>query len=165
VRKVIAIGVSALLLVFLLTGCTSGASPSTQTQDNGQATSSGQSDSATSNATDNAADNTAQTGSYSTITAEEAKQMMDSGQPYILLDVRTEQEYQQQRIDGATLIPLNELSARAATELPDKDIAIIVYCRSGARSSSAAQMLASMGYTNVHDLGGISNWPYGTVSG
>jgi len=98
------------------------------------------------------------------ITPAQAKAMMDNGSPYILVDVRTEAEYRDKRIDGAILIPDYEIAASAADKLPDKNAVIIVYCRSGARSSRACQVLAGMGYTNIYDLGGIMSWPYATVS-
>jgi len=103
--------------------------------------------------------------SYQKITAVKAKEMMDSGEPYILLDVRTESEYAQMRIDGALLIPAAEIRVRAADELPDKSALILVYCRSGGRSAAATRELVGMGYTNVYDFGGILSWPYDTVSG
>ena len=101
---------------------------------------------------------------YHKINAEEAKAMMDSGEPYFLLDVRTVEEYTEKRIDGAVLIPDYEID-RAAAELPDQSALILVYCRSGRRSANAANALISMGYTNVYDFGGISDWPYDTIGG
>jgi len=101
---------------------------------------------------------------YHKITAGEAKDIMDAGDPYILLDVRTAEEYQESHIDGAQLLPSGELADRAASELPDQQAVILVYCRSGARSAGAAKALVAMGYTNVYDMGGIIDWPYGTVS-
>ncbi|MCL2735360.1 MAG: rhodanese-like domain-containing protein [Propionibacteriaceae bacterium] len=105
------------------------------------------------------------TGGYQTITAQQAKQMMDQGGSYVLLDVRTQQEYSQQHIDGAILIPDTQVSSQAATTIPDKSTVIFVYCRTGVRAANASKALASMGYTHVYDMGGIVNWPYGTVSG
>jgi phage shock protein E len=76
----------------------------------------------------------------------------------ILLDVRTPEEWLQDgHIEGATLIPLQELTRRAAVELP-KDAEIIVYCRNGNRSAQAADYLARSGYSNISDMGGIINW-------
>jgi len=102
---------------------------------------------------------------YQKISAKEAKQMMDEGGDFILLDVRTAEEFAEKRIAGAILIPDFEIAARAAAELTDKDARILVYCRSGRRSALAAQALADLGYTNVYDFGGITSWPYETVSG
>jgi len=102
---------------------------------------------------------------YHKISAKEAKEMMDSTENYILLDVRTESEYKDKRIDGAVLIPDYEIKDRAESELPDKNAVIFVYCRSGSRSRGASNALVDMGYTNVYDIGGIIDWPYDTVSG
>jgi rhodanese-related sulfurtransferase len=102
---------------------------------------------------------------YQTISADRAKALMDSGESYILLDVRTDEEFADKHIDGAVLIPDYEIKSRAESELPDKGAAILVYCRSGRRSAGAARELADMGYTNVYDFGGIIDWPYETVKG
>lgn len=104
-------------------------------------------------------------GHYEAITAEQGKTMMDDGEPFILVDVRTEAEYQEKRIDRSLLIPDDEIAARAETELPDKNARIIVYCRSGVRAEGAAKNLANLGYTQVYTIGGILSWPYDTVSG
>ena len=100
---------------------------------------------------------------YAKISAQHAKSMMDEGKSYILLDVRTDAEYKEIRIEGAILIPDTEIKDRAESELPDKDALILVYCRSGRRSASAANELVSMGYSNVYDFGGILDWPYETT--
>lgn len=101
---------------------------------------------------------------YKRISPEDAKKMLDENSDAVLLDVRTESEYNEQRIDGALLLPNNEIEDRAAELLPDKDALILVYCRSGRRSKQAALELLSMGYTNVYDFGGIMSWPYDVVS-
>ena len=100
---------------------------------------------------------------YVNITAEEAKQIMDSEEGYIILDVRTQEEYDQGHIPGAILIPNTEIEAKAADLLPDKEQLILVYCRSGRRSKLAAQSLAALGYTNIREFGGILDWPYEVV--
>ena len=102
----------------------------------------------------------AQAASYEQITQEEAKQIMDTTNGYILLDTRTQEEYDQSHIPGALLIPHTEIAQRAADELPDKDQLILVYCRSGNRSKQASEVLAELGYTNVKEFGGINTWPY-----
>lgn len=94
------------------------------------------------------------------ITAEEAKQIMDNEQGYIILDVRTQEEYDEGHIPGAILIPNTEIETRAEAALPDKDQLILVYCRSGRRSKLAAEALAELGYTNIKEFGGILDWPY-----
>jgi rhodanese-related sulfurtransferase len=105
------------------------------------------------------------TGSYQTITAARAKEMMDSGKPFILLDVRTEDEHNEKRIDGSILISDYEIADKAEGVLTDKDATIIVYCRIGRRSALAAAELVNMGYTDVYDFGGIIDWPYDMVKG
>lgn len=99
------------------------------------------------------------------ISAEQAKEMMDSDEPYILLDVRTDAEYAEAHIPGAKLLTNTEIAERAEAELPNKDATIIVYCRSGGRSAAAAQELLNMGYTKIYDMGGILSWPYETANG
>ena len=94
------------------------------------------------------------------ITAEEAKQIMDSQEGYIILDVRSQEEFDQGHIPGAILIPDTEINARAEEVLPDKDQLILVYCRSGRRSKLAAADLAELGYINIKEFGGIIDWPY-----
>ena len=103
-------------------------------------------------------------GVYQKISAEQAKAKMDAGEPYVLLDVRTEEEFRGQRIEGAVLIPDYEIGDRAESELPDKSALILIYCRSGRRSANAANELIGMGYGNVYDFGGIIDWPYDTIS-
>lgn len=109
-------------------------------------------------------DNT-KTAKYHKISAEQAKEMMSDTDEYILLDVRTDKEFKEKRIDRAILIPDYEIESRAADELPNKDSLILIYCRSGRRSEIAAKKLVKMGYTNVYDFGGIIDWPYDTVGG
>lgn len=98
------------------------------------------------------------------ISAQEAHRMMSELKDYVLLDVRSDKEYRQGRIDGAYLISDNEITDRAEKELPDKNKAILVYCRSGGRSAKAAAELIRLGYKNVYDFGGIIHWPFATVS-
>ena len=100
------------------------------------------------------------TAKYTDITVEEAKEIIEAGN-VILVDVRTQEEYSEKHIDGAILIPNETITDSQPAELPDKDADILVYCRSGKRSSEAAKKLADMGYTNVYNmLGGINEWPY-----
>ena len=99
---------------------------------------------------------------YMNITAEEAKQIMDSEEGYIILDVRTQEEYDQGHIPGAIVISHEKISEKAEEVLTDKDQLILVYCRSGRRSKLAAEALVELGYTNIKEFGGIIDWPYGT---
>ena len=94
------------------------------------------------------------------ITADEAKEIMDSASEYIILDVRTDEEFIEGHIPGAILIPDYEITASANAMLPNKDQLILVYCRSGRRSKLAAETLSELGYTNVKEFGGIIDWKY-----
>ena len=101
--------------------------------------------------------------SYDQISGAEAKALMDSESGYIIIDARTQEEYDQGHIPGAILIPEYEIADRAEKELPDKNQLILVYCRSGRRSKIAAEELVKLGYTNVKEFGGIIDWEYETV--
>ena len=97
---------------------------------------------------------------YVNITAEEAKQIMDTQEGYVILDVRTQEEFDAGHIPGAIVIPNTEIAQRAEQELPDMDQLLLVYCRSGNRSKKAAEILVQLGYTNIKEFGGIIDWPY-----
>ena len=97
---------------------------------------------------------------YMNITAQEAKVIMDSQEDYTILDVRTQEEYDQGHIPGAILIPDYEIEEKAEQVLRDKDQLLLVYCRSGRRSKLAAEALVALGYTNIKEFGGILDWPY-----
>ena len=102
-------------------------------------------------------------GGYLTLTAEEAKARLDEAEDIVLLDVRTQEEFEEGHIPGAICLPNEDISA----DLPlpfGKDTEILVYCRSGRRSAEAAEKLAGMGYANVADFGGIIDWPYETTT-
>ena len=106
---------------------------------------------------------TGASASYEQIGGAEAKALMDSESGYIIIDARTQEEYDQGHIPGAILIPEYEIADRAEKELPDKDQLILVYCRSGRRSKIAAEELVKLGYTNVKEFGGIIDWEYEIV--
>ena len=100
---------------------------------------------------------------YEQISGAEAKALMDSENGYIIIDARTQEEYDQGHIPGAIMIPEYEIADRAEKELPDKNQLILVYCRSGRRSKIAAEELVKLGYTNVKEFGGIIDWEYEIV--
>ena len=100
---------------------------------------------------------------YEQISQSEAKQLMDTEEDYIILDVRTEEEFVEGHIDGAILIPDYEITEKAESVLKDKDKLILVYCRSGRRSKLAAEELANLGYSNVKEFGGIIDWKHGNI--
>ena len=97
------------------------------------------------------------------ITQREAKEIMDTETGYMIVDVRTEEEFDEGHIPGAILIPGAEIERCAEAERLDKDRQILLYCRTGRRSAAAARKMAELGYTNVKDFGGIVTWPYETV--
>ena len=102
---------------------------------------------------------------YQQVTAAEAVSLMDTEEEYIILDVRTREEYENEHIPGAICIPNETIGAKEIPELPDKNQLILVYCRSGNRSKQAAEKLVKLGYTNIVEFGGIHDWTGETVSG
>ena len=88
-----------------------------------------------------------------------AIRLLDAGKA-VAVDVGEPDEYAVGHIPGAKLLPLGEVLSRAAEVLPDKRAPWLIYCRTGRRSADAVQKLASLGYENLYDLGGILNWPY-----
>lgn len=101
---------------------------------------------------------------YRQITMEEAITMMEEETGYIILDVRTAQEYSERHIPGAINIANESIGTEDIPELPDKDQLILVYCRSGNRSKQASEKLVKLGYTNIIEIGGINSWPGETVT-
>ena len=89
--------------------------------------------------------------SYTQISQEEAKQMMEQDGTQIIVDVRTQEEYNSGHIPGAICIPNESIETEQPEELPDLDQIILIYCRSGNRSKQAAQKLFNMGYTNIYE--------------
>ena len=100
---------------------------------------------------------------YEQISQDEAKALMESEIDYIIIDARTQSEYDEGHIPGAILIPEYEIVTRAENEIPNKNQLILVYCRSGRRSKIAAEELVKLGYTNVKEFGGIIDWKYDIV--
>ena len=107
----------------------------------------------------------AQESGYRQVTAEEAIALMEKESGYIILDVRTAQEYNEKHIPKAVNIPNESIGTEEIPALPDKNQLILVYCRSGNRSKQASEKLAALGYTNIVEFGGINSWPGETVSG
>ena len=98
------------------------------------------------------------TTGYRQVTTEEAVNIMQTEENYVILDVRTAQEFASGHIPGATLLPNETIGTEDIPLLPDKDQLILVYCRSGNRSKQAAEKLAQLGYTNIVEFGGINSW-------
>ena len=101
-------------------------------------------------------------GTYQKITAEEAWAMMQTSHVTIV-DVRTAEEYAEEHILNAILLPNESIGTQPPETLPDLDAVLLVYCRTGVRSRQAANKLIQMGYRHVYDFGGITSWPYKTV--
>ena len=96
---------------------------------------------------------------YHTLSQEDLKTLMASGEPFVLLDVRGEDEWKQGHIEGAKLLPHWFVNLKIGELVPDKEAKIVVYCLSGGRSSVASKTLDDMGYTNVWNLeGGYSHY-------
>lgn len=119
---------------------------------------------ASSIAEDSAVEESTPGEAYHQITAEEAKQMLDEG-GVTVVDVRTAEEYAEQHIPGAVLVPNESIGDEPPAELPDQDAVLLVHCRTGVRSKQASDKLIKLGYTQVYDFGGIVDWPYETESG
>lgn len=104
-----------------------------------------------------------QDSAYHKIDAEKAKEMIDKGN-ITIVDVRTAEEYAEKHIPGAVLLPNESIGEEPPAELPDKDVVLLVHCRTGVRSKEASDKLVALGYTKVYDFGGITDWPYETES-
>lgn len=99
---------------------------------------------------------------FKMIKAVEAKKIMDNNNCKIL-DVRTEEEFNEGHIDNAILLPLDKINDKVEEVFKDKNETILVYCRSGVRSKQAAQIMSKKGYTNILEFGGIIDWPFEIV--
>ena len=103
--------------------------------------------------------------SYRQVSMDEAIAMMEEENDYIILDVRTPEEFAEKHIPDAINIPNETIGTEEIPELPDKEQLILVYCRSGNRSKQASDKLVRLGYTNIVEFGGINDWPGETVPG
>ena len=98
---------------------------------------------------------------YTKITFDKAKKMLDSGH-CIMFDVRTDEEFFTGHAEGAVNFDVDTINADTAAELiPSKDTPVIVYCKTGERAKLAAEALCELGYTNIYDVGSLVEWPYG----
>ena len=100
-----------------------------------------------------------QEASYRQMDMNNAIAMMAEETDYLILDVRTPEEFAAGHIPGAINIPNEEIGTARIPELTDKDQLILVYCRSGNRSKQASEKLAAQGYSNIVEFGGINSWP------
>ena len=93
-----------------------------------------------------------------TMTYQELQNKLNAKENFVLLDVRTQEEFDAGHIPTAILLPYDEINLKVATVLPDKEKEIVLYCRSGRRSAIAKKALVELGYKDVKDFGGISRW-------
>ncbi|MCL2847826.1 MAG: rhodanese-like domain-containing protein [Firmicutes bacterium] len=103
------------------------------------------------------------------ITSQEAYDMMNNLENLTILDVRTASEFRQERIEYAINVPYNTIAQWVENQLVNENITryttILVYCQSGRRSRIASQRLVELDFINVYDFGGITDWPFETISG
>ena len=102
---------------------------------------------------------------YQTMEINDAAEMMAADDGHLLVDVRTQAEFEEKHIPGAILLPVEDIKDGRLERLPDKDQTILLYCRTGRRAEDAAAYLAKKGYTNIYEIGGIIDWKGETVSG
>lgn len=102
--------------------------------------------------------------SYKNISQEDAVRIMNSGKEFVLLDVRTPEEYEKKHIPGALLLPIDEIKKGNLDSLPDKNKIILVYCWTGRRAEDSAMILFNKGYNYVYNFGGLVDWT-GEVEG
>lgn len=95
---------------------------------------------------------------YRQIDMEEAERIIKEEKEYIILDVRTPEEYKEGHIPQAINVPNETIGTKDVPKLPDKNQLILVYCRSGNRSKQAAGKLSKLGYDNILEFGGIIDW-------
>ena len=100
---------------------------------------------------------------YEIISQTQAKDIMDNGTGYVIVDARTSEEFNEGHIKNAINLDYEEVTQKAESLLPDKNQLILIYCRSGRRSKIAAESLCQLGYTNVKEFGGINDWQYEVV--
>lgn len=100
---------------------------------------------------------------YEIISQTQAKDIIDNGTGYVIVDARTSEEFNEGHIKNAINLDYEEVTQKAESLLPDKNQLILIYCRSGRRSKIAAESLCQLGYTNVKEFGGIIDWQYEVV--
>lgn len=102
---------------------------------------------------------------YQTMEINDAAEMIAADDGHLLVDVRTQAEFEEKHIPGAILLPVEDIKDGRLERLPDKDQIILLYCRTGRRAKDAAEYLAKKGYTNIYEIGGIIDWKGETVTG
>ena len=98
---------------------------------------------------------------YKNVSAEEANKLISEDKEFIILDVRTKEEYDNGHIPGAKLVPVQVLPMKLHELSGYKDKPILVYCASGGRSPRAVETLVEDDFQNIYHLSrGISSWRY-----
>ncbi len=95
---------------------------------------------------------------YTKVNAQTAKSMIAADPQAVIIDVRSEEEYEAGHLPRSISIPLGDLPLRAERALPNRDAKIFVYCGNGFQSKIASLVLIKMGYPNVMDLGSLQDW-------
>ncbi len=95
---------------------------------------------------------------YKTISANDAMKIMQTAGDYIILDVRTQAEFDKKHIPGALLLPIADIREGKFDKIPDKNQMLLLYCWTGRRAEDSAKILAENGYTNVYTFGGLVDW-------
>lgn len=103
-------------------------------------------------------------GTSTHLEQDEAKKMMKSRSDILIVDVRTQAEYDKKHIPGAVLVPIEDLKKGDFSALPDKSKILLLYCWTGRRAEDATAILIAHGYTRIYEFGGLVDWD-GSVEG
>ena len=95
---------------------------------------------------------------YTKMEMDKAQEVIEAGTDALIVDVRTQEEYDKGHIPGAVLVPIDDIEAGKLEALPDKNREMVVYCWTGRRSEKSAAALAEDGYSHVCDIGGFIDW-------
>ncbi len=153
-KRMIVIGLALMLAIGSLAAC--GTNKESGSASGGASGS--ESASAGESASNSESTGTEGTSRYENISQEEALKIMEEEEGYIILDVRTKEEFDAGHIPEAVNIPVETIGDKEPEELPDKDQLLLIYCRSGNRSKQASEKLVELGYTNILEFGGINTW-------
>ncbi|MGK0468749.1 rhodanese-like domain-containing protein [Clostridium sp.] len=95
------------------------------------------------------------------VTAAKAHKLISENNDFVILDVRTKEEYDNGHIQGAKLVPVNILPMKLSELEKFKNSPVLVYCASGGRSPRAVDTLANSSFKNIYHLNrGICSWEY-----
>ncbi len=100
-------------------------------------------------------------GNKNKLSQEDAYNQLQEDNSIVVIDVRNPDEFVMGHIEGAVNIPMTILTYEMENTVQNKDQKIFVNCLSGGRSKASCSIIEGMGYTNVHDIGGVATWQYG----